>query len=122
MSGAGRVRIVGTDSIALSWGSTIEIVRWMDVISVRSVQNHAEIVTRSRTLKARCSLKAIATALAEFDLVQIRRGVAVNGARVHQLIGRGRHRLFLVLEGGACVPVGREFQRQIRARFSGISL
>jgi len=122
MSGAGRVRIVGADSIALSWGSTIEIVRWMDVISVRSVRNHTEIVTRARTLKARCSMRSIVSTLAEFDLVQIRREVAVNGASVHRLIGSGRHRLTAVLEGGACVPVGREFQRYVRARFTGVSV
>jgi DNA-binding LytR/AlgR family response regulator len=119
--GVGRVRIVGADSIALSWKSTIEIVRWMNVVSVRSVRNHAEIVTRGRTLKARCLLRAIVTTLAEFDLVQIRRDVAVNGASVRRLIGSGRHRLILVLEGGACASVGREFQRDIRARFSGVS-
>ena len=55
--------------------------------------------------------------LADLGLVQVRRDVAVNGARVRRLIGSGRHRLTVILDGGACVQVGRQFQRDIRARF-----
>jgi hypothetical protein len=58
--------------------------------------------------------------LAQFDLVQIRRDIAVNGANIRRLIGSGRHRLIVVLDDGARISAGREFQRQIRARFIGL--
>jgi hypothetical protein len=116
---AGRVRIVGANSISLNWGSTTEIVRWCDVVFAHSVRNHTEIVTHGGTLKVHCSLSALIATLAELGLVQVRRDVAVNAVSVRRLLGSGRHRLVAVLEGGVCVPVGREFQRDIRARFTG---
>jgi DNA-binding LytR/AlgR family response regulator len=119
---AARVRILGANSISVNRGSTTEIIRWCDVISAHSVRNHTEIVTCGRTLKAHCSLKAILAALTALGLVQVRRDVAVNAASLRRLTGSGRHRLIAELEGGVCVPVGREFQRDIRARFTGSGL
>ncbi len=112
-----RLRLVGPGAISLDWGATTEVVSWPDVISAHSVRNHTEIVTRDRTLKVHCPLKTIVVALASLGLVQVRRDVAVNGGRVRRLIGAGRHRLTLVLDGGACVQVGRQFQHAVRARF-----
>ena len=117
---AGRLRMVGAGRISLDWGATTEVVPWSDVISARSVQNHTEIVTHDRTLKVHCPLKTIVAMLASLGLVQVRRDVAVNGSRVRRLVGAGRHRLTVILEGGACVQVGRQFQRDIRAQF-GVS-
>ena len=114
---ASRLRTVGTGRISLDWGATTEVIQWSDVISLHSVRNHTEIVMRGRTLKVRCPLKAIVVRLAALGLVQVRRDVAVNGGRVRRLIGAGRHRLTLVLESGDCVEVGRQFQRDVRARF-----
>jgi DNA-binding LytR/AlgR family response regulator len=112
-----RVRVLSAESIALYWGSTIEVIRWCDVMSVHSDKNSTAIAVNGRTLSVHCSLKAVLSALAGFDLIQIRRGVAVNGSSVRRLVSRGRHRLIVVLEAGVCMQVGREFQRTIRARF-----
>jgi DNA-binding LytR/AlgR family response regulator len=115
---ARRVRVLAPGWISLQWGSTTELVRWCDVISARSIQNHTEIATGSRTLNVRCPLRDIVAKLAPLGLMQIRREVAVSDACVRQLIGSGRHRLAVVLSSGAHVSVGRQFQRSVRARFA----
>ena len=112
-----RVRLLGPDTISLHRGAVTEVVRCRDVISARSVGNYTEIVAAGRTLKVRCPLKTIIATLTSVGLVQVRKGVAVNGARVCRLVGSGKHRLVLELEGGVCVHVGRPFQSVIRARF-----
>jgi DNA-binding LytR/AlgR family response regulator len=87
------------------------------VISVRAVGNRTEIATLVSVLKVRCPLKDVIETLTVLGLVQLRRDLAVNAARVRRMVGGGRHRLLVVLDDGACVAVGRQFQRDIRARF-----
>jgi DNA-binding LytR/AlgR family response regulator len=113
--------VLSAESIALYWGSTIEVIRWCDVISVHADQNSTAIAVHGRTLSVHSSLKAVLSALAGFDLVRIRRDVAVNGSGVRRLVGQGRHHLIVELEAGVCMRVGREFQRNIRARFGSKS-
>ncbi|HWJ12634.1 MAG TPA: hypothetical protein VNS10_02765 [Gemmatimonadaceae bacterium] len=48
----------------------------------------------------------------------MRRDTAVNINRVQRLVGAGRHRLIMILDDDFRVEVGREFQRQVRARFA----
>lgn len=112
-----RLRLLDTDTISLDWGSTTSLVQWCDVISVRSVGNHTEIVSDACVLKVRCPLKEVIEVLTDLGLVQIRRDLAVNAARVRRMVGGGRHRLVVILEDGESIAVGRQFQRDIRVRF-----
>ena len=112
-----RVRLLDTSTFSIDWGSTTTVVQWCDVISARAVGNCTEIATLAHILKVHCPLSGIVETLKCLGLVQLRRDVAVNGARVRRLVGGGRHRLVVVLEDGACVRVGRQFRRDIRARF-----
>jgi DNA-binding LytR/AlgR family response regulator len=112
-----RFSILGPDRIAVHWGSTTEVIAWSDVITARSVKNETVIATRGRTLRVHCPLKVVVERLAALGLVQIRRGEAVNAAHVRRLVGGGRHRLLLVLDGDVCLRVGRQFQSRIRGLF-----
>lgn len=114
----GRLRVLDPDRIAVSWGSSVEFILWPDVVSVHAVRNHAVITARGRTIKVRSTLRAVVTELGLFGLMQVRRDTAVNVARVRQLIGAGHHRLLMILDNDCRIQVGREFQRQVRARFA----
>jgi DNA-binding LytR/AlgR family response regulator len=113
-----RSRVVGGDRIAVCWGSSTEFVSWSDVLSVHSVRNYAVITARGRAIKVRSTLRAVVAELAPLGLMQVRRDTAVNITRVCRLIGAGRHRLVIILDDDCRVEVGREFQRQVRARFA----
>ncbi len=113
-----RLRMLGSNVIALDWGATTEVITWSEVISVHSVGSRSEIATTGGALKVRCPLKMIVATLEPLGLIRVRRDVAVNGERVRRLIGVGGHRLLLVLDGGARVQVGRQFQSEMRARFA----
>lgn len=113
-----RSRVLDGDRIAVCWGSSTEFLEWSDVISVHSVRNYAVITARDRTVKVRSTLRAVVAELAAVGLMQVRRDTAVNVTRVRRLIGAGRHRLVIVLDDDCRVEVGREFQRQVRARFA----
>ena len=52
--------------------------------------------------------------LEPFGFVRVHRGAAVNMPRVQRLVTQGQHRLAVVLDTGAEVNVGREFQNAIR--------
>lgn len=112
-----RLRVLDASTISVDWGPTTSVVQWCDVISARSVGNHTEIATVARVLRARCPLRDTIETLTGLGLVQLRRDLAVNAARVRRLVGGGRHRLVVLLDDGGCVRVGRQFQRDVRARF-----
>jgi DNA-binding LytR/AlgR family response regulator len=112
------VRMIGGEMIALDWGATTEVLMCRDVLFARSMGNHTQIVARGRTLKVHFPLKKIVTALGPVGLVQVRRDVAVAAVWVRRLVGNGGHRLVVELDGGVQIAVGRQFQRDIRARFS----
>ena len=114
---ADRCRILDPERIALSWGATTEVIPWAQVIVAQWVENCTVISTDNRTLKIRCPLVSVLERLAALGLVQVRRDVAVNAAKVRRLVGTGRHRLIIVLDDDRFVAVGREFQREVRARF-----
>jgi DNA-binding LytR/AlgR family response regulator len=112
-----RIRLLDAGTISVDWGSATSVVRWCDVVSARAVGNHTEIATLAGPVKVHCPLKEIIEVLTSMGLVQLRRNLAVNATRVRRLIGCGQHRLVIVLEDDRCVDVGRQFQRDIRARF-----
>lgn len=116
-SAANRLRILNIDTISIDWGASTELIRWHDVVSARSVRNCTEIATRTHVVKVHCSLTDVVRTLSGLGLVQVRRDRAVNASFVRRLIGGGRHRLDIVLENDTCLRVGRQFQRDIRARF-----
>lgn len=114
---ADRCRILDAERIALRWGATTEVIPWAQVIVAQSVENCTLISTRNRALKIRCPLVSVLEELAALGLVQVRRDVAVNAAKVRRLVGTGRHRLIIILDDDRLVAVGREFQREVRVRF-----
>ncbi len=112
-----RFRLLDAGTISLDWGPTTIVFQWCDVVSACAVGNHTEIATLADVVKVHCPLKEIVEVLSSLGLVQLRRNMAVNAARVRRLIGGGHHHLVVVLEDGRCMQVGRQFQRAIRARF-----
>jgi DNA-binding LytR/AlgR family response regulator len=113
-----RLRILDDHRIAIGCGASTELIAWSEVVSARSLNNYTLIITSGRTLKVRSPLCAVVENLAVLGLVQVRRDTAVNVARVKSLRGGGRHRLALMLDNDCRVEVGRQFQRNIRARFA----
>ena len=113
-----RFRVIDADRIAVCWGSSTELLAWSDVVSVHSLRNCSVITACGRTIKVRSPLRAVVAALAALGLIQVRRDTAVNITRVRRLVGGGRHRLLMILDDDRRVEVGREFQRQVRARFA----
>jgi DNA-binding LytR/AlgR family response regulator len=108
--------VLDADRIAVCWGSSTELIAWSEVVSVHSVRNYSVITVCDRTLKVRSTLRAVVAELAALGLMQVRRDAAVNLARVRRLIGGGRHQLLMILDDDRRIAVGREFQRQVRAR------
>jgi DNA-binding LytR/AlgR family response regulator len=117
-----RLRLLDPATISVNWGPTTSLVQWCDLVMARSVRNHTEIATTAGVVKAPCPLKEVVEILASLGLVQLRRNLAVNTARVCRLVGAGHHRLFVVLDDGRYLQVGRNFQRVVRARFGAQSM
>jgi DNA-binding LytR/AlgR family response regulator len=113
-----RFRVIDAERIAVCWGSSTELLAWSEIVSVHSLRNCAVITACGRTVKVRSTLRAVVAELACLGLMQVRRDTAVNITRVRRLIGAGRHRLLMILDDDRHVEVGREFQRQVRARFA----
>jgi len=113
-----RFRVINGDRIAVCWGSSTELLAWADVISVQSLRNCSVITACGRTIKVRSPLRAVVAELAPLGLMQVRRDTAVNITRVRRIVGAGRHRLLMILDDDRRIEVGREFQRQVRARFA----
>ena len=113
-----RFRLLTGDRIAVCWGSSTELLRWSDVVSVQSERNCAVISTGVRDIKVRATLRAVVAELAMLGLIQVRRDTAVNATRVRRLIGAGRHRLIMILDNDCRIDVGRDFQQPIRTRFA----
>jgi len=96
----------------------MELIAWSEIVSVHSVGNYSVITMCGRARKVRGPLRAVVAKLGALGLMQVRRGTAVNVARVRRLIGVGRHRLLVILDDDRRIEVGREFQRHVRARFA----
>lgn len=113
-----RFRILDAERISVCWGSSTELLAWSEVITVQSLRNCSVINACGRTLKVRSPLRAVVAELAPLGLMQVRRDTAVNITRVRRIVGAGRHRLIMILDDDTHVEVGRDFQRQVRARFA----
>ena len=113
-----RFRVIDAERIAVCWGSSTELLAWSDIVSVHSLRNCSVITACGRTIKVRATLRAVVAELAALGLMQVRRDTAINSTRVRRLVGAGRHRLIMILDDDSRVEVGREFQRQVRARFA----
>jgi DNA-binding LytR/AlgR family response regulator len=58
--------------------------------------------------------------LTPIGVLQIHRSTAVHATKVRQVVGLGSHGLFVVLDDGRRLAVGRAFQRTVRAHFGAI--
>ena len=86
------------------------------ILLARSAGNYTLLVTESGEHRVRAPLTFVVDALKTFGLARIHRAAAVNMGQVRRLIGRGQHRLCVVLCTGMEVDVGRGYQRLIRTR------
>ena len=112
--------ILNDHRIAIREGASMHIVQVDDIVSVHANRNVTRIAIRDCDIRVHLPFAVVLDALREFGVVRIHRGRAVNMARVRRLVGRGRHRVVLVLDGGAEHSVGRAFQSAIRARINGV--
>jgi DNA-binding LytR/AlgR family response regulator len=91
------------------------LVRGDAILLARSVGNYTYLVTEAGEHSLRVPLGLVVEELRVFGLSRIHRSVAVNMARVRRVVGRGRHRLCVVLSTGVEIEVGRSYQRSVRA-------
>ena len=111
------VHTLDDERIAIRRGSAVDIVRRVDLVSVHSKRNITRLLTRSQEICIYVPFSQVVDALRPAGVLRIHRGVAVNIAYVRRIVGRGQHRVFVVLEDGRELPVGRGYQRTIRLRF-----
>ena len=111
--------VLSDDRIAIREGASTHIVNAKDIVSVHASRSVTHIATRDGAIRLRLPFGVVLDTLRPFGLVQIHRGSAVNIARIRRVVGRGRHRLVVVLESGAEHGVGRGFQSALRARING---
>lgn len=116
---AERLCVLDGDRIAIRYRSSTQVFAWEELICARAAKNGTWIVTRHGEFKIRESIGTVVSRLEAVGIVQIHRGVAVNGGKVRQLVGRSQHRLVVILDDDCSYEVGRQFQRSIRARFGG---
>jgi len=114
------LRILNDHRIAIREGASMHIVQADDIVSVHADRNVTRIAIRDCDIRVHLPFAVVLDALREFGVVRIHRGRAVSMARVRRLVGRGRHRLVLVLDGGVEHRVGRAFQSAIRTRINGV--
>lgn len=115
--GTELVSILGGNRLAIRHGPSTHVLDWDDVVCVRSAKKCTWIVTTRGEYKVLEALFVLVECLETLGLVRIHRAVAVSRTRVRQLLGRGRHRLTIVLDTGARFDVGRQYQAAIRGHF-----
>lgn len=111
------VNTLDDERIAIRRGASVDIVRSIDLVSVHSRRNITRLLTRSDEICIYVPFSQVVDALRPAGVMRIHRGAAVNIAVVRRIVGRGRHRVFVVLEDGRELPVGRGYQRTIRLQF-----
>ena len=114
---AERLSVLDGDRIAIRYRSSTQVFAWEEIICARAAKNGTWIVTRHGEFKIREPIGAVVSRLEAVGIVQIHRGIAVNGAKVRRLVGRSQHRLGIILDDGQAFQVGRRFQRMIRGRY-----
>lgn len=111
------VNTLDDERISIRRGSAVDIVRWVDLVSVHSKRNITRLLTRSHEICIYVPFGQVVDALRPAGVLRIHRGSAVNIACVRRIVGRGQHRVVVVLEDGRELPVGRGYQSMIRHRF-----
>jgi DNA-binding LytR/AlgR family response regulator len=109
--------VLGDGWISLRHTSTTDVLRADCVISVHAAGNNTIIVTNTDRHTVHATIRSTIEKLEPFGLIRIHRGAAINITHVRRLIGRGRHRLRIVLDTGDEMAVGRSFERTVRERF-----
>lgn len=117
---AERLCVLDADRIAVRYRSSTRVFLCEEIICARAAKNGTWIVTRQGDVKIREPIGTVVERLEALGIVRIHRGIAVNAAKVRQLVGRGQHRLGIILEDGRVFQVGRQFQRLIRGRYGTI--
>ena len=112
-----RLSVLDGHRIAIRHRASTHVVAREEVICVLAARNGTSIVTARGPFKVREPMNSVVDKLAIIGVVRIHRAVAVNASRVRRLLGRSQHHLAVILDCDASFEVGRQFQREIRARF-----
>jgi DNA-binding LytR/AlgR family response regulator len=108
--------VLPSGQVAIRWAGSTELLRGDAIVLARSVGNYTRITTDASEYVVRIPLGIVVDQLEVFGMLRIHRAVAVNITYVRRVVGRGGHRLSLVLSTGLKVEVGRSYQREVRAR------
>jgi len=111
--------VLDRERFAIRRGASVDLVRMIDLISVHSKRNVTRLVTRDAEICIYMPFGQIVDALRPLGLMRIHRGIAVNVAYVRRIVGRGQHHVFIVLEGGRELAVGRGYQTTLRRHLGG---
>jgi DNA-binding LytR/AlgR family response regulator len=112
------ISILPDDRIAIRRGSSVEVFLSTDVVSVHSKRNMTRLVLCGGEVSVYVPFRDAVSLLSRAHVLRIHRGVAVNAARVRRIVGRGQHRLSIVLDTGCKLAVGRAYQPAIRRQFT----
>ena len=116
---APAIGVLADHRIAVRRGSSVDVISATELVSAHSNRNVTRLVTEARDICIYVPFREAVQVLAGVNVVRIHRGIAVNVARVRRIVGRGRHRLFVVLDSGCELTVGRAYQAAIRRQFGG---
>jgi len=112
------ISVLPDDRIAVRRGSSVDVILSRDVVSVHSKRNVTRLVLGAGEMSVYLPFRQAVHLLSRAEILRIHRGIAVNAARVRRIVGRGRHRLFVVLDTGCELTVGRAYQAAIRRQFA----
>jgi len=112
------IAVLSDDRIAVRRGSSVDVIRSRDVVSVHSKRNVTRLVLSGGEMCVYLPFRQALDLLSHAQILRIHRGIGVNAARVRRIVGRGRHRLFVVLDTGCELTVGRAYQAAIRRQFA----
>jgi len=106
--------VLDNERIAIRRGASVDLIRASDVVSLHSKRNVTRLVTLGAEICIYMPFGQIVDALRPVGILRIHRGIAVNVAYIRRLIGRGQHHVFIVLDEGRELAVGRGYQTALR--------
>lgn len=112
--------VLDHERFAIRRGSSVDLIRVVDLVSLHSKRNVTRLVTRDAEIRIYMPFGQIVDALAPLGIMRIHRGIAVNVAYVRQIVGRGQHHVFVVLDGGRELAVGRGHQTTLRHHLTAV--
>lgn len=112
-----RLCVLDGERIAIRSRGSTQLLSREEIVCARAAKNGTWIVTRRGEFKVREPMGAVVERLEVLGIVRIHRGIAVNAAKIRQLVGRSQHRLVIILDDAGSYEVGRRFQKSIRSRF-----